>query len=110
MHLRVADAIEKTSPGALSDNAAAIVHHLCRAGALIEGQRLLLHLEAAGKSALEACAYEEALNEASRLGDRSLMAHGAGDRYQLKADFFRLPEALTDGIQNGRLGGSDGPP
>jgi predicted ATPase len=62
LHLRVADAIERAYPEALSENAVAIAHHLSQAGSLVDGQRLVLHLQTAGKNALEASAYEEALS------------------------------------------------
>ncbi len=62
LHLRVADAIEKASPEALNENAVEIANHLSQAGSLVNGQRLVLSLETAGKNALEASAYEEALS------------------------------------------------
>ncbi len=62
LHLRVADAIEKAHAEVMSENAVEIVNHLSQAGSLVDGQRLALYLETAGKNALEASAYEEALN------------------------------------------------
>ncbi len=57
LHLRVADAIEKAYPEALSENAVEIAHHLSQAGSLLDCQRLVLHLQTAGKNALEAAAF-----------------------------------------------------
>ncbi len=71
LHLRVADAIERAYPEALSENAVAIAHHLSQAGSLVDGQRLVLHLKTAGRNALKAAAFEEARrNFQSALSDQ----------------------------------------
>jgi tetratricopeptide (TPR) repeat protein len=78
LHLRVADAIEKAYAEVMSDNAVEIANHLSQAGSLVDGQRLALHLEAAGKKALEGSAYEEALRHfQSALSRQSALAKRA---------------------------------
>ena len=61
LHLRVAEALEQAHPEALREHAVAIAHHLSQAGSLAEGQRLMRYLRLAGKNALEAAAFDEAL-------------------------------------------------
>ncbi|MGO9607676.1 MAG: AAA family ATPase [Candidatus Binataceae bacterium] len=62
LHLRVAEAIEKMSAQMLDDRAAEIAHHLVQAGPEAESSKTAHYLMIAGKSALAAAAYEDALH------------------------------------------------
>jgi len=61
LHLRVAEALEQAHPEALSEHAGVIANHLSQAGSLAEAQRLARYQALAGKNALEAAAFDEAL-------------------------------------------------
>ncbi len=60
LHSRVADAIDRLYPGAPNERAGDIADHLLKAGSFADGGRLVSYLTMAGKSALEAAAFEEA--------------------------------------------------
>jgi eukaryotic-like serine/threonine-protein kinase len=61
LHALVARAIEKTYSANLEDHAAELANHLTQATASADGSRLVHYLGVAGKRALEAAAYEDAL-------------------------------------------------
>ena len=60
LHAGVAEAIERLYPGAINERAGEIANHLLKAGSFSDNQRLVRYLTLAGKSALEAAAYDEA--------------------------------------------------
>jgi tetratricopeptide (TPR) repeat protein len=61
LHVNVANVIERLSVSAVNDRAAEIAHHLVQAGSAADGRRVVHYLALAGKGALQAAAYEEAL-------------------------------------------------
>jgi class 3 adenylate cyclase/tetratricopeptide (TPR) repeat protein len=61
LHLRVADTLERLHRDTLDDHASQIAHHLTQAGPLADGQRLFSTLVRAGRQALGAAGFEEAL-------------------------------------------------
>ena len=60
MHVGVADAIERVYPRFINERAGEITDHLLKAGSFADSRKLVRYLILAGKSALEAAAYEEA--------------------------------------------------
>src|ERR1700723_2228556 len=60
LHARVAGEIERLCPGAVSECAGEISDHLLKAGSFADRRKLVRWLTLAGKSALEAAAFEEA--------------------------------------------------
>jgi tetratricopeptide (TPR) repeat protein len=60
LHASVADAIERLDAGAVNERAGEIADHLVKAGSFADNRRLVRYLTLAGKSALEAAAFEEA--------------------------------------------------
>jgi tetratricopeptide (TPR) repeat protein len=60
LHARVAEAIERLHPDAVNERAGEIANHLLIAGSFGDSRKLLRYLTLAGKSALEAAAFEEA--------------------------------------------------
>ena len=60
LHASVAEAIERLNPDAVNERAGEIADHLLKAGSFADRQRLVRWLTLAGKSALEAAAFEEA--------------------------------------------------
>ena len=61
LHLRVADALERLHGDALEDRASDIAHHLTQAGPLADRRRLFSYLMLAGRQALAAAGFEDAL-------------------------------------------------
>ena len=83
LHARVAEAIERLNPDAVKERAGEITDHLLKAGSFVDGQKLVRWLTLAGKSALEAAAFEEA-----RRNFQSALSHkGAVDPRQ-RADLL----------------------
>jgi tetratricopeptide (TPR) repeat protein len=75
LHERVAQEIERQCPGAVSECAGEISDHLLKAGSFADRKKLVRWLTLAGKSALEAAAFDEA-----RRSLRSALSHqGAED-------------------------------
>jgi tetratricopeptide (TPR) repeat protein len=62
LHRRVANAIEKTCASDLDSHAAEIAHHLIQAGSDSDRAMVVRYLTAAGKRAMQAAAYEDALH------------------------------------------------
>ena len=60
LHAGVAEAIEKLDAAAVHERAGEIADHLLKAGSFADDRRLVRYLMLAGKTALEAAAYEEA--------------------------------------------------
>ena len=61
IHLRVATAIESASPDAPEQQAATLAHHFYQAGSLADPDTTLRHLMTAGRQALAAAAFEDAV-------------------------------------------------
>ena len=61
LHSSVADAIERLNPDAAKERAGEIADHLLKAGSFVDRQKLVRWLTLAGKRALDAVAFEEAL-------------------------------------------------
>jgi tetratricopeptide (TPR) repeat protein len=61
LHLRIADALERLRAASLDSHASVLAHHLYQAGAAVDGHRAANALIAAGTRALDAGAFEEAL-------------------------------------------------
>ena len=93
LHASVADAIERLYPGAVNERAGEIADHLLKAGSFADGQKLVRYLTLAGKSALEAAAFEEA-----RRSFQSALSHqGAvdpGERADLLASLAMAERGL----------------
>ena len=68
LHLRVADAIERTAGQEPENRAADVAHHLYQAGTAAGANKTVHYLEVAGQHAFDAGSFEEAL----RLVDRAL--------------------------------------
>ncbi len=60
MHAAVADAIERIYPRFVNERAGEITDHLLKAGSFADSRKLVRYLILAGKTALEAAAFEEA--------------------------------------------------
>jgi len=73
LHACVAEAIEQLSRSAVNDRAGEIADHLLKAGSFADDRKLVRWLTLAGKSALEAAAFDEAMRSfrsaLSRLSD-----------------------------------------
>ncbi len=83
LHAAVADAIERLHPDAANERAGEIANHLLKAGSFADGSRLVSYLALAGKSALEAAAFEEA-----RRHFRSALAHQGAVNTRERADLL----------------------
>jgi tetratricopeptide (TPR) repeat protein len=83
LHAGVADAIERLNPDAVKERAGEIADHLLKAGSFADGKRLVSYLTMAGKSALEAAAFEEA-----RRHFRSALAHQGAVNTRERADLL----------------------
>ncbi len=93
LHARVADAIELVYSGAVNERAGEIADHILKAGSFADRQRLVRWLTLAGKSALEAAAFEEA----RRRFESALSHQGAVDpreRAQLLASLAMAEQGL----------------
>ena len=60
LHAGVANALERLYAGAVNERSGEIADHLVKAGSFVDRQKLVRWLTLAGKSALEAAAFEEA--------------------------------------------------
>jgi tetratricopeptide (TPR) repeat protein len=67
LHLKIADAIERLRSTSLDSHASVLAHHLYQAGAAADVQRTATALVVAGRRALAAGAFEEALETADNL-------------------------------------------
>jgi tetratricopeptide (TPR) repeat protein len=66
LHASVADAIERLHPDSVGERAGDIADHLVKAGSFADRRRLIHFLTLAGKGALAAAAYEEAVHSFRR--------------------------------------------
>jgi class 3 adenylate cyclase/tetratricopeptide (TPR) repeat protein len=66
LHLRVAEAIEKTYARALEEHAGDLAHHFYQAGAAAEPEKTVRYLTLAGEQAMAAAAFEDALGHYQR--------------------------------------------
>jgi len=62
MHLKIADALERLRSASLDTHASVLAHHLYQAGAAADAQRTAKFLTIAGRRALAAGAFEDALD------------------------------------------------
>jgi len=85
MHADVAAAIERLYSGALTERAGDIANHLLKAGSFADHRKLVHYLILAGRSALDAAAFEEA-----RLSFRSALS------YLTDVDVRERADVLTD--------------
>ncbi len=93
LHVLVARAIEKAYGANLEDHAAELADHLTQAGATADGTRLVHYLGVAGKRALEAAAYKDALRHLTA----AVSHHDISDRAiraGLLADLARTERSL----------------
>ncbi len=94
LHAAVADAIESLYPRFVKERAGEITDHLLKAESFADGRRLVRYLTLAGKSALEAAAFEEA-----RRSFRSALSHQgaveAGERADLLASLAMAEQGLN---------------
>jgi tetratricopeptide (TPR) repeat protein len=99
LHLRIADALER--PGAPPAEASVLAHHLYQAGAAADTQRTAIALAAAGRAALAAGAFEDALAwwdhvlGLELLADDPLMAEAHEHRGDALNGLQRLDEAAV---------------
>ena len=83
LHATVADTIERLYPRFVNERAGEIADHLLKAGSFADARRVFTYLVQAGKSALDAAAFEDA-----RRSFQSALAHrGASDPKQ-RADLL----------------------
>ena len=81
LHADVADAIERLNASAVNQRAEEIADHLLKAGSFADNRRLVRYLMLAGKTALEAAAFEEATRSF-----RSALARLTDDDARERAD------------------------
>ena len=67
MHLKIADALERLRAASLDRHVSALAHHLYQAGAAADSQRTAKFLALAGRGALAAGAFEDALDMSEHL-------------------------------------------
>jgi eukaryotic-like serine/threonine-protein kinase len=67
VHLKIADALERLRAASLDRHVSALAHHLYQAGAAADSQRAAKFLALAGRRALAAGAFEDALDTAEQL-------------------------------------------
>jgi AAA ATPase domain len=63
LHLKAAEVIERIHPGSVHERAGAIAHHLVKAGALADMQKLVHYAALAEKHGLDPAAYEDSVRE-----------------------------------------------
>jgi class 3 adenylate cyclase/tetratricopeptide (TPR) repeat protein len=106
LHLRVAEAIEKTCVRVLEDHAADLAHHLYQAGAAAEPQKTVRYLTLAGEQAMAAAAFEDALGHYENAvslqpkEDRRGLAGLLFKRGLALRSLGRWEEALADWMQS----------
>jgi tetratricopeptide (TPR) repeat protein len=90
LHLKIADALERLRAASLDRHVSALAHHLYQAGAAAESERVAKFLALAGRRALAAGAFEDALDTSERLMGLEL----ADDDPQLADAFEQRGAAL----------------
>src|SRR5207244_4337066 len=93
IHASVAEAIERLYPGALIERAGEIADHLIKAGSFVDRQNLVRWQTLAGKSALDAAAFQEA----RRNFESALLHQGAVEPRQ-RADLFASLASAERGL------------
>jgi predicted ATPase len=83
LHAAVADAIERLYSRDLNERAGEVTDHLLKAGSFTDDRKLVRYLALAGKSALQAAAFEEA-----RRHFRSALAHQDAVNTRERADLL----------------------
>ncbi len=102
LHERVANAIERAYASDLESHAAEVAHHLIQAGADADRNKVVHYLTVAGKRAMQAAAYEDALHhfEAALARTEATDSRGRAElRSELgmaKRSLDRWEEALAD--------------
>ena len=106
LHLRVAEAIEKTYARNLDEHAGDLAHHLYQAGTAAEPEKTVHYLTLAGEQAMAAAAFEDALShyecalslqpEEDRQGRAALLFK----RGLALRNLGRWEEALVDWMQS----------
>jgi len=94
LHAGVAEAIERLYPGAINERAGEVADHLLKAGSFSDNQRLVRYLTLAGKSALEAAAYDEA-----RRSFRSALSHLGDVDVRERADLLARIATAERGLE-----------
>ena len=95
LHAGVAEAIERLYPGAINDRAGEIADHLLKAGSFADNQRLVRYLTLAGKSALEAAAFDEA-----RSNFQSALSHLTNVDVRERADLLAKLAFAERGLEH----------
>src|SRR5258708_33679175 len=95
LHAGVAQAIERIYPDAISERAGEIADHLLKPASFADGRSLVRYLTLAGKSALEAAAFEEA-----RRSFRSALAHLADADVRERADLLASVAIAERGLEH----------
>ncbi len=96
LHAVVAEAIERPSPGAADERAGEIANHLLKAGSFADSRRLVRWLKLAGKSALEAVAFEEA-----RRSFLTALSHQGAVDLRERADLLSSLAIAERGLERG---------
>ena len=94
LHTDVADAIERLNPDAVDELAGKIADHLLKAGSFVDRQKLVRWLTLAGKSALNAAAFEEA-----RANFQSAMLHQGAVDLRERADLLAKLAMAERGLE-----------
>jgi tetratricopeptide (TPR) repeat protein len=94
LHASVAEAIERLYPGAINERAGEIAHHLLKAGSFADNRRLVRYLTLAGKSALEAAAFDEA-----RSSFQSALSHLTDVDVRERADLLASIATAERGLE-----------
>ena len=94
LHAGVAEAIERLYPTAINERAGEIADHLLKAGSFAGNQKLVRYLTLAGKSALEAAAFEEA-----RRSFRSALSHLTDGDARERADLLASVAIAERGLE-----------
>jgi tRNA A-37 threonylcarbamoyl transferase component Bud32/tetratricopeptide (TPR) repeat protein len=94
VHLKIADALERLRAASLDRQVSALAHHLYQAGAAADSQRTGKFLALAGRCALAAGAFEDALETSDHL-----MGIELADDDSLHADAFGLRGAALQALQ-----------
>ena len=94
LHASVAEAIERLNPDAVNERAGEIADHLLKAGSFADRQKLVRCLTLAGKSALEAAAFEEA-----RRSFQSALSHQGAVDPRERADLLASLAMAERGLE-----------
>ncbi len=94
LHAGVAEAMEQLYPGAVNEFAGEISDHLLKAGSFADGQTVVRWLALAGKGALKAAAFEEALRSF-----RSALSHLDAADVRQRADLLASLAIAQRGLE-----------